>query len=95
MTVAVYLESGHAGASAGLHGAGPNAQGRGAANGRNALQPRSKLVQVDTLSHKGSGGTVSERRECGKLSAHTPCFGAAPEGYLQPCAKLQTLAVSH
>jgi hypothetical protein len=32
--------------SAGLHGAGPNAQGRGAAGRQGTLQPRAKLVQV-------------------------------------------------
>ena len=43
---AEYLDSGHAGPAAGLHGAGPNAQRRGAAGRQGTLQPRGKLIQV-------------------------------------------------
>ena len=48
--LAEYLDSGYAGPAAGLHGAGPNAQRRGAAGRQGSLQPRGKLIQVGALT---------------------------------------------
>jgi len=60
--------------SAGLHGAGPNAQGRGAAGRQGTLQPRAKLVQVGVWDGTAHGQCVhlcvaSRRAQEGTFSA--------------------------